>query len=464
MKNEVFVQSTRSVCPHCLQNIEAEIVQRGEEVFLRRECPHHGMAEECIWRGAPAFTEWKRPKTYNSAFLRQSESHEGCPQDCGLCSQHLQKSCAVLYELTDACNLRCPVCFASSGEKRGESFGTLEEHVQALRWIAEQAGQAVLQLSGGEPTLSPWLFPLVREAAALFPAVQLNTNGLILAKDKEYAIALAEAGLSWVFLQFDGLDESIYTQLRGRELLDIKLQAIEHCRAAGLAVVLVPTVAKGINDHVLGEIVRFGIKHAPTVRGVHFQPMTRAGRNTLTQNESFTLPEVLQALETQTEGMIALSHASPPGCEHERCSFHCRYSLKDGTLTHTPSSCCCAGGGEVGQERVFSEKAEYLQGRREESDEGANKAIASVVQSWQKAPSEKGTTSMDSFDAFIARHRATLFSVTCMAFQDVWNLDIQRLQGCCIHIYAPPNRLIPFCAYNLTNDEGHPLHRKTAAP
>lgn len=559
MPAETLLQKTRSVCPHCLQNLAAEIIGQGDKVFLRRKCPEHGVTEELIWRGEPDFSIWKRPKTYNSQFLHHREPLHGCPFDCGLCTQHLQKSCAVLYELTDACNLRCPVCFASSGNdsigeksssgretsiekktracvmldeqiaqgKHGKEAGNTEysesgesveggiknnadtafaEHLRALHWIHSQAGQAILQLSGGEPTLSPWLVPLVREASALFPAVQLNTNGIRLAEDETLAFELAQAGLGWVFLQFDGTDDRIYEKLRGKTLFRIKERAIEKCREAGLAVVLVPTIAKGVNEHAMGEIVQFGVSHAPTVRGVHFQPMTRSGRNFLQNAETLTLPEVLQGLETQTNGLVKKTHASPPGCEHERCSFHCRYTLQNGTLIHTPSSCCCGNDYATGETEAefgavsiglpspiaqissvfpdspdffdspdasrpsgsdggiaLSEKADYLKGAPESSDQGADRAIASVVHNWQKAEGsgENVDSAVNSFDAFIARHRATVFSITCMAFQDVWNLDLQRLQGCCIHIYAAPNRLVPFCAYNLTDSNGIPLYRQT---
>ena len=115
---------------------------------------------------------------------------------------------------------------------------------------------------------------------------------------------------------------------------------------------------------------------------------------------------------------------------------------------------------EAGDVNVVSEKADYLQGAPESSDKGADRAIASVVHNWQRAEgADNPSSAANSFDAFIARHRAMVFSVTCMAFQDAWNLDLQRLQGCCIHIYAKPDRLVPFCAYNLTDSSGKPLYR-----
>ncbi len=45
----------------------------------------------------------------------QTHVDKGCPYDCGLCEDHLQQVCCVLLEVTQRCNLHCPVCFASAG-------------------------------------------------------------------------------------------------------------------------------------------------------------------------------------------------------------------------------------------------------------------------------------------------------------------------------------------------------------
>ena len=462
---ETILGHTRAVCPECLTALPATLVERGESVFLCRVCPVHGNVESLVWQGAPRFTDWRRPKKNTTTAPRQTDTSHGCPHDCGLCPEHSQKSCSVLYELTTECNLHCPVCFAAAGGAEEQTPETpftalarctLEEHKAHLRWIHSQAGQAVLQLSGGEPTLSPFLPSLVEEAARLFPAVQLNTNGLLLAERPELATALADAGLSWVFLQFDGTTDAIFTALRGRPLLGAKLRALAHCQQAGLAVVLVPTVVRGVNDHDLGNLVRFAREHAPTVRGLHLQPITRSGRTAFgSTHHQITLPEILQLLAQQTDGLIRPEHATPPGCEHERCSFHCRYLIEPGGGLQPlrEQGCCCP--------------------EPETTEAGANKAISSIMRNWQKAQapptgdgasgdeaSTRGAPPGDAFDAFIAKARAHTLSITCMAFQDAWNLDLERLQGCCIHVFLPPGRLVPFCACNLTSSDGQGLYRK----
>jgi hypothetical protein len=63
---------------------------------------------------------------------------------------------------------------------------------------------------------------------------------------------------------------------------------------------------------------------------------------------------------------------------------------------------------------------------------------------------------------FLSRLKTHMFSISCMVFQDAWNLDLERVQDCCIHVFSPDGRLIPFCMYNLTDVEGRSLYRKSS--
>lgn len=460
-----LLRTTESLCPICLKVLPAEIIKRGDEVLLGRQCPEHGRFEEAIWRGQPDFESWRRPKMPAAGVRRQWAADRGCPYDCGLCPEHAQHPCTILFEITQQCNLGCPVCFADSGGRERE-FTPLPRLLEQMRWIHGQTGEVVLQLSGGEPTLHPDLPALVAEGARLFPAVQLNTNGLKLAEEPSLARRLAEAGLAWVFLQFDGVSDRPFEIIRGRPLLEKKMAAISACAEAGLSVVLVPTVAAGVNDGELGELVRLAVNLAPTVRGVHIQPLTSAGRNSLPGAERrLTLPEVLTRLSEQTRGLIKIEQAFPPSCEHERCSFHLRYRrTADGELipTATGSNGCCKTGTEPS--------------RPEETAEARSRSVEVILKSWQgerpavkpAAPSadpaipmaaQPAPSALDAFDEFLARARRETFSITCMAFQDAWTVDLERLRGCCVHIFRPPDRFIPFCACNLTSAEGRPLYR-----
>ncbi len=379
---------------------------------------------------------------------------------------------AVVF--TQGCNFTCPYCH---NPHLVRFFGLPVSETEVWEFLRKRRGLLDgLVISGGEPTLHPDLPELVRAARALFPAVQLNSNGLLLAERPGLAEALAKAGLSWVFLQFDGTKDAIFTALRGRPLLRQKLAAIEACKRAGLAVVLVPTVAAGINEHNLGDLLRLAISHSPTVRGLHLQPMTGSGRNRLANEaEPLTLPEVLQAICAQSKGLMRPEHAAPPGCEHERCSFHCRYRLtSSGALLPLRGESPCCGMPDAGPDTAPPAQSSSRQalplGRTEQplnqplhqedsAFAGMRRAVDTILRVWQPAQQGEASGPGDAFDAFIRKARGEMFSITCMAFQDARSVDLERLKGCCVHVYAPPARLIPFCAYNLTSLDGRPLHR-----
>ena len=150
-----------------------------------------------------------------------------------------------------------------------------------------------------------------------FTFFQLNTNGLRLARDPDYLRRLVDAGLSTVFLQFDGLRDPIHVRLRGRVLADKKRAAIANCSELGVGVVLVPTLVPGVNVDDIGAIIEFALQYAPTVRGVHFQPISYFGRYPAAPLDSdrITIPEVIRAIEAEMRGAIRRDSFGPPGGE-----------------------------------------------------------------------------------------------------------------------------------------------------
>ena len=304
---------TQSLCPHCLKKLEARRIQTKNGVFLVKTCPVHGRMSTLIWKGAPDMSTWVRTKTPAGPSIRGTDTSLGCPFDCGICPQHRQRTCTALLEITWRCNLHCPVCFADSG-------GTVAdpEMTQIKTWyeqIKQQTGGGCnIQLSGGEPTVRDDLPDIIRMGKRMgFPFIQLNTNGLRLGKDKNFVKQLKQSGLDSVFLQFDGVDDSVHFKLRGKNLQGIKERTIANCSEQGLGMVLVPTLVPGVNDHQVGDIIRFGLECSPHVRGVHFQPVSYFGRFPTPpgDRDRMTLPQVIQAVEAQT-GIDAL-YFKPPG-------------------------------------------------------------------------------------------------------------------------------------------------------
>ena len=423
---ESIIRRTRSVCPVCLRNLPAELIREEDgRVVMEKRCPEHGPFRTTVWQGRVDWDSWLlgTPPLAEGAALR-------CPQDCGICTEHEIGTCCALLEVTERCNLRCRFCFARGGEGCAEP--SVHELKDAIRDIVRQCGSPLLQLSGGEPTLRDDLDELVRfakEAGCSY--VQLNTNGLRLAREPDYAKRLADAGLDIVFLQFDGTDDAVYETLRGAPLLEEKKEAIRVCGALRLGVTLVPTVVRGINDGELGAIVAFAAAQAPAVRGIHFQPVSWFGRcpGQPTDGDRYTLDQLMADLSAQAG--IPIESFMPSRCDHPLCGFHASFLIEPSgglrplsSITHSSHSRGCA-----------RDNREY------------------VARHWRRAPEEPAPASALSdemdFDAFLYRLRHESLTLSAMAFQDAGNLNLERLHSCSLHVYDR-GKIKPFCAKYLT--------------
>ena len=436
------IGKTSSVCPVCLARIPAiKTVGEDGNIYLEKKCWEHGPFRTLIWEGdLESYVNWSAGDSNTPVTpVWAREAERGCPNDCGLCQNHERDGCCVLLELTNRCNLSCPVCFASAGEQTPHDL-SVKEIGKQYDLLMEHGGPFNIQLSGGEPTMRDDLEKIIALGKEKgFTFFQLNTNGIRLAREDGYADHLAKAGVSTVFLQFDGLDDKIYQTLRGAALAETKLRAIENCKAAGLPVVLVPTVAPGGNDHALGDILRFALAHAPHVRGVHIQPISYFGRCGLEAPEKrLTIPAVLRRIEEQTEGLMKASDFGGGGAESPYCSFHASYLRKpDGSLKALPrrrSQCCCVRSSDA---RDFVSR--QWSGKISCSDEDSDTS---------------------SLDTFLRQTVENTFTVSGMVFQDAYNLDLDRLRRCYICEVDTQKGMIPFCAYNLTDINGKALYRK----
>lgn len=450
---ENVIHLTESVCPVCLKKVQAKHVKIKDDIYLKKTCEEHGYFSTIIWRGItePTYESWTKAKWPVSHQKCLTEVDKGCPYDCGICPDHKQETCCVLIEVTERCNLNCRFCFASSGgESKDPSLGEIRGWLNVLL----EAGKPFIHISGGEPTVRddlPEIIKMIRDMG--FPYIQLNTNGLRLGKDPEYAKILKEAGLSSVFMQFDGTKGEIYNKLRGRDILADKESAIKNCGDNDLGIVLVPTVVPGVNDDNIGAIVNYGISKAPAVRGIHFQPVSYFGRYPTAplDEERITLPEVLRGIENQTEGKIKVEHFAPSGCDNPRCGFHGDFVIMpDGSVKQltrkSEGGCCCS----------------------KPDSSGVEKNRNFVKRRWVRESSKpkltlvKSEVKLDELDIFLERLKSHGFTITGMAFQDCWNLDLERLQECSLHIFSPDGKIIPFCAYNLSSTEGESLYRKSS--
>lgn len=417
---------TLSICPICRRQIPARLVKKKADWYMDKTCDEHGRFSTVIWRGDPKLEVWDK-------YIAPAEdTAPPCPSNCGLCPQHLQSTCCILIEVTSRCNLSCSFCFAESGDTSSETEKSPMEFYDIFSSLVRD-GRSFIQLSGGEPTVRDDLPEIVSAAKrAGCDSIQLNSNGIRLGSDRDFTKKLADAGLSFVFMQFDGLTDGVYKKLRNRPLLQEKLDAIRVCDELNIGVTLVPTIVPGVNDDQIGEIIKFAVKNSPAVRGVHFQPVSYFGRypEAPCNSDRITLPEIITAIEAQTDGLVNICDIAPSCCDHPRCGFHGDFVvLPNGLMSLTQQSGtkedCCS--------KLPSEEA--LRNRR------------FVSRRWKRDGSViSDNLNMGDMDAFLSRVKTHGFTITGMAFQDTYNLDISRLRRCSLHVYDN-GKIVPFCSY-----------------
>lgn len=439
------IGNTHSLCPVCFTPLKAERVMRGDDLFLEKNCPAHGPTSAIIWRGtSPSYEDWDQGETGAGPGVFQRESVRGCPMDCGLCPEHAAPTCTVLMEVTERCNLGCPICFARSTDNRqpDTDMATIKSMLGA---VIRAGGPYPLQISGGEPTVRDDLPEIVALAKSYgFPHVQINTNGLRIGSNPDFLSDLKEAGTDLIYLQLDGVSDEVYRTIRGRELADRKISALDNCSRLQIGVQLVPTLIRGTNDHELGAIIDLAKDYMPTVKGVHFQPMSYFGRyhSAPSNDVRMTTPDVLHGLEEQTGGEVAVAHFIPRRKHDSHCGFSAYYVLgKDGRLKATTR---------------FSPKKKQLVPLSMSPAEHVRDFITKKSRFIEEPPPCECTQAATTTN-LLSRANTHGLSVTGMPFMDAWTLDLERLRNCCVHVIRNDGRMIPFCSNYLTNTCGQRL-------
>lgn len=473
----VEMKETKSICPECHRTIDASVFEKDNKMLIEQICPQHGRFEDVYWSDAALFHKFdKYWHTGSGLDNPMNEENEGCPHDCGICPNHKTTTILANIDVTNRCNMHCPVCFANaktSGYIYEPTIDQIRDMMLMLRSEKPVPCYAV-QFSGGEPTVRDDLPELVAMAHDLgFLQIQIATNGVRLAKSVEFGKKLMHAGLKTVYLQFDGVSEEPDLKLRGFNTFPLKQKAIENCRSAGIkSIALVPTVTKGVNDHEVGDIIRFAADRLDVVKGVNFQPVSFTGRIDQDKREKgrITIPDVMKLVEDQTYGEIPVDawYPVPAGLPISQFVSAMR-KIPVPEITIHPH--CGASTYVFKENKRLIPITEFVdvegllefvtEAKSELNGDGSNlrtklKMIQRVPRFFDKKSAPKSVDVAKLFidilkhgtdEATKQFHRNTLFLGT-MHFQDMYNFDLDRVQRCGIHYATPDGRVIPFCTYN----------------
>jgi len=476
-------KTLRSLCPECMKVIEARLFEEDGKVFMEKTCPQHGLVRDLYWSDAEIYLKAEKWAFSDGQGLLNPRVRRAtrCPDQCGLCNRHTSHTGLGNIDLTNRCDLVCPICFANAnvaGYVYEPSYEEIVQMLKAFRGEQPVAGR-MIQFSGGEPTLHPRFLDIVRASRRLgFSHVQIASNGINLS-DHRFAAECAEAGLHTIYLQFDGVTDDVYRKTRGRDLFAVKEKAIESIRRSGMKIVFVPTIVKGFNDNQVGDILGYAIKNIDVVSGISYQPVVFTGRISCKEREEkrFTLTDLAWAVEKQTGLAEARRDWYPTSClapftrfvsavrgeetVHLTCHPHC--SLATYLFVSPDTKDIVAAPRFIDVEAMFQDLDKFARtvSKSRFRSFARMKAFNSIKKHFREDKAPEGLT----FQTFLMtlqglmdkrigrsengkeRTYKTLL-VAGMHFMDAYNYDVDRVRRCVVHYAAPNGMLYPFCTYN----------------
>lgn len=452
------LKPTTSTCARCLELVDAKVVVRAGKVFLSKSCPRCGpsealASEDAAWYvGAYTFS-----RAGSQPLQLATQPAQGCPADCGLCSDHEQHTCVPIVEVTDHCNLSCPICLVDNAQAHHLPVETFRKMIDGL--LRSEGLLETLALSGGEPTSHPQLLDLIDVATRPeIGRVVLLTNGLRLARDRAFAEQLKQKGV-YVTLQLDGFTPRVHEVLRGRDLTAEKQAALATLKELEIPTQILATIARGVNEDQLGALVELMLAN-DHVLSLNLQPATLAGRGGAAfagdPMDRVTVPGVLKALEAQTGGKLAMSDFCPLPCPSPHCvALTYLLKLDDGRYLPFPrfadlrkhggllrNSASLPALPEI--ERALQDVVYDLFARQDEVPEAKG-----VLKALRRAVDAMFPENPLAFRDALRRGEKQAKSIFVHHYMDPHDFDLERLRKCCNHYPQADGRLMPACGFNL---------------
>src|SRR3989441_116587 len=512
-------RTTDSLCPRCVieareeilsgkkdvsdlltkkvGEIKAQIIERDGEIWMVKECPIHGKFEDMMAIDA------KFLKHIETMFPgRDIPAHNDEKlHNHGSSTIKYGRGAVLTVDLTNRCNMMCDPCFMDANQ-----VGFVHElSMEDIKEILDNAisikprRQMSVQFSGGEPTISPHFIEAIKYSRKVgYNSVQAATNGIEFAKSKEFCRQAAEAGLRYVYFQFDGIGNAANSHRQVGNLFDVKLRAIHNLHENGVDIVPVTTIINGINNEQVGRIIQFALDNPKTISFLSFQPVSFTGRDEeITDDRRHAQRYTLSHLAHDVKNQTGLGE---PKRDWFPISFMSTFS-DWADLIHGPSadwgqlSCGCHPNCGVGMAVMIDKQTKeavpvtaFLHAEQlakdvaRVNDAGRGKRLSvlgmtlAVMRNYDpfKAPTHfKLTDLLKKFDKTfgatkkaqtgaygkvegdrtiqdIEKRRADRWNflfIAGMWFQDLFNYDFRRTEMCIIP-YATQQGEISFCAYN----------------
>jgi 7,8-dihydro-6-hydroxymethylpterin dimethyltransferase len=508
-------RTTDSLCPNCViearqailngdkdlsmlidekvGEIKARIVERDGQIWMDKDCPIHGHFEDMMAIDSEFLTHIEAMFPGRDIIAHNDEKLH----NHGSSTIKYGRGAVLTVDLTNRCNMMCDPCFMDANQ-----VGFVHElSMEEIKEILDNAisikprRQMSVQFSGGEPTISPHFIEAIRYARRVgYNSVQAATNGIEFAKSKEFCHQAAEAGLRYVYFQFDGIGNDANSHRQVGNLFDVKLRAINNLHEAGVEIVLVTTLVNGINNDQVGSIIRFALDNPKKIAFLSFQPVSFTGRDESITTERrlqqrYTLSHLAHDVKNQvgitepTRDWFPLSLMGAfadfadlvhgPNSEWGQVSCGCHPNCGVGTAVMIDKETK-----EMSPVPAFLDIPGLVKDMRKITDAARGKWVSNVMMAFAllkhyrpyQAPSEfnlyelfkkfdksfgltgkdYGKVSRDRSKDDIVKRRSDRWNflfIAGMWFQDLFNYDFRRTEMCIIP-YGTQEGEISFCAYN----------------
>jgi uncharacterized radical SAM superfamily Fe-S cluster-containing enzyme len=508
-------RTTDSLCPKCLPEIrqqivdgklpheillnekvgelKAQIIERDGKILMVKDCPIHGHFED-VMSIDPAFMKHLE-ETFPGRDIRAHNDEK--LHNHGTSTVTHGRGAVLTIDLTNRCNMMCDPCFMDANqvgfvhELSWEDITTMLDNAVTIK----PKRQMSVQFSGGEPTLSPYFLDAIAYSRKVgYTSVQAASNGIEFAKSKEFCKAAYEAGLRYVYLQFDGIGNAANSHRKVGNAFDVKLQAIHNLHEAGVDIVPVTTIVNGINNEQVGRIIQFALDNPKIIHFLSFQPVSFTGRDEAISDERriaqrYTLSHMAHDVKNQTglgeptrdwfpisfmstfSDWADLVHGPDRewgqltcGC-HPNCGISMAVMVDKETKEAVPVTAFIqaeqlakdiARINDAGRGKVLTMLGAALALLRNYTPQNApthfkiKDLLTKFDKSFGASGRDYGKVTADRTLADVEKRRGDRWNflfIAGMWFQDLFNYDFRRTEQCIIP-YATQEGEISFCAYN----------------
>ena len=449
------LKTTVSLCPECLAYVPALVYERAGRVLMSKRCPEHGTSDALLENNARFYALSNKDRSgrrfaedrvfHIPAFLPGGGGGACCGpgESCGPTDgtdQLLNRTCTVLVEITDACNLACRVCYSESAGERFLPFEAFQAHVRAL--IEKKGMLDSVQVTGGEATLHPrfWDILAFLHGEKGVKKIFVPTNGLKLASADMRARFSPFADKIMVLLQFDALSRTANQTMRRAEPADLRRTIIADLERLGVPMQLTMTLTRGVNESELGDVVDVALAHR-MVKLVALQPATWSGRYELGVDpmERLTLSDCAAAVLARANLRVRAEDFVPIPCSHPNCGWLTVFLRRFGMVHNVVRY--------VDLDKAMNDVAYKTMLSTAEIREVVgtdDRTVVSRVAGWIGGRVVKSTD---------------MFSIAIKPFMDRYTYDQDRIANCCHHITDTQGGLRSFCEYNAIGRRADPWTR-----